>query len=171
MAILKYKDFEAVAELSDDMTRVRGKILYIEDLVTFESSDLGGGIQREFEEAVEDYLATCKALGREPKKPFKGVFQVRVTPEVHRKAATCAARHKTTLNDLMVKALVQFLDYGEHTERESAKILESIKGLSSLPAKQTYDTSYQLGPQDTFGEHFSFESNLVRIATPRINIQ
>jgi len=34
---------------------------------------------------VEDYLETCKALGREPQKVYKGVFNVRIEPELHKK--------------------------------------------------------------------------------------
>lgn len=64
MDILKYKDYEGTAEL--DMTRgvCRGKILFIADLVTYESES-PAGLQKEFESAVDDYLETCVALGKE----------------------------------------------------------------------------------------------------------
>lgn len=31
-----------------------------------------------FEEAVEDYLETCKEIGKTPDKTYKGTFNVRV---------------------------------------------------------------------------------------------
>ena len=55
MDILKYKDYEGTAEL--DMSRgvCRGKILFINDLVTYEAAS-PADLQREFEAAVDDYL-------------------------------------------------------------------------------------------------------------------
>ena len=79
MDILTYKDYEGTAEL--DMTRgvCRGKILFINDLVTYESTS-PAKLQKEFEAAVDDYFETCEALGRKPQKSLKGQFNVRISP-------------------------------------------------------------------------------------------
>lgn len=108
MDILKYKGYEGTAEL--DMSRgvCRGKILFINDLVTYESN-VPAELQKEFEAAVDDYLETCADLGREPAKPFKGLFNVRVPPELHRSAALRAAEDGVSLNDVVVKALDSYL--------------------------------------------------------------
>lgn len=70
MEILKYKDYEGTAEI--DMIRLvcRGKVLFIDDLVTYEAST-PAELQTEFEAAVDDYLETCIDLGRDPQKPLK----------------------------------------------------------------------------------------------------
>ncbi|HET6628347.1 MAG TPA: type II toxin-antitoxin system HicB family antitoxin [Woeseiaceae bacterium] len=106
--MLKYKGYEGTAEV--DMSRgvCRGKILFINDLVTYEAAT-PGDLGREFESAVDNYLETCVALGREPAKPFKGLFNVRVSPEVHRAAALRAAEDGISLNDVVVKALDAYL--------------------------------------------------------------
>ena len=89
MDILKYRDYEGTAEL--DMARgvCRGKILFIDDLVTYEAV-APAMLQQEFEAAVDDYLETCAAVGKEPLAPFRGLFKVRVAPVLHR-AATLRA--------------------------------------------------------------------------------
>jgi predicted HicB family RNase H-like nuclease len=107
--ILKYKEYEGTAEL--DMSRgiCRGKILFIDDLVTYES-DSPVGLRREFEAAVDDYLETCAALGKEPQRPFRGLFNVRVPPELHRAAALRATMEGVSLNDVVVRSLDCFLN-------------------------------------------------------------
>ncbi len=108
MDVLKYKDYEGSAEL--DMTRgiCRGKILFIDDLVTYEAAS-PASLQKEFEAAIDDYLETCVSLGKEPLRPFRGLFNVRVTPSLHRAAALRAAVDAVSLNDVVVRALDAFL--------------------------------------------------------------
>ncbi len=113
MDILKYKGYEGTGEL--DMTRkvCRGKVLFINDLVTYEA-DSPAGLEKEFEAAVDDYLETCAELGREPQKPLGGVFQVRTSPDLHRAAVLRAvedskATEKVTLNDVVTRALDAYL--------------------------------------------------------------
>ena len=109
MDILKYKDYEGTTEL--DMTRgiCRGKVLFIDDLVTYESA-FPAALQKEFEAAVEDYLQTCAAVGKEPQRPFRGLFNVRVTPTLHRAATLRAVIEGVSLNDVVVRALDAFLN-------------------------------------------------------------
>lgn len=109
MDILKYKDYEGTTEL--DMIRgvCRGKVLFIDDLVTYESAS-PADLQKEFEAAVDDYLETCAVLGKEPLRPFRGLFNVRVTPAIHRSATLRAVADEVSLNDVVVRALDTFLN-------------------------------------------------------------
>jgi predicted HicB family RNase H-like nuclease len=108
MEIIKYKDFEGSVETDIERYCCRGKILFIDDLITYESETLQG-LQKQFEESVEDYIETCKQIGKEPQKPFKGLFNVRIKPELHRAAVKKAAAEETSLNDLVSKALESYL--------------------------------------------------------------
>ncbi|MCO5119186.1 MAG: type II toxin-antitoxin system HicB family antitoxin [Burkholderiaceae bacterium] len=87
----------------------RGRILFIDDLVTYEANtpDL---LQKEFEAAVDDYVETCAQVGKAPQRPFKGLFNVRVPPALHRAAALRAARDGVALNEVVVKALTMYLE-------------------------------------------------------------
>lgn len=108
MDILKYKDYEGTAEL--DMARhvCRGKLLFIDDVVTYEA-DHPEKLQAEFEAAVEDYLQTCVAVGKEPQRPFRGMFNVRVSPVLHRAASLRAVADAVSLNDVVVQALSAYV--------------------------------------------------------------
>ncbi|MDD5241591.1 MAG: type II toxin-antitoxin system HicB family antitoxin [Sulfuricella sp.] len=122
MDILKYKDYEGTAEL--DMTRgiCRGKILFINDLVTYEAA-LPANLQKEFEAAVNDYIETCAALGREPQKSLKGQFNVRIPQALHKAAVLRALVENLSLNDVVVRALDAFVnakvDINNHVETKN----------------------------------------------------
>ncbi len=109
MDILKYKDYEGTAEL--DMSRgvCRGKILFINDLVTYEAAT-PAQLQTAFKAAVDDYLETCKSLQREPQRPLKGLFNVRMPPALHKAASLRAAEENASLNDVVVRAVDTFLN-------------------------------------------------------------
>jgi predicted HicB family RNase H-like nuclease len=103
MDILKYKGYEGTAELDVSLGVCRGKILFIDDLVTYQSKEVGA-LQAAFEAAVDDYLETCKELGREPQTAFKGLFNVRVSPALHKALALRAVAEGVTLNEVVVRA-------------------------------------------------------------------
>lgn len=109
MDILKYKDYEGTAEL--DMVRgvCRGKILFINDLVTYEASQ-PSELQKEFEAAVDDYIETCADLGREPQKSLKGQFNVRIPQELHKASTLRALTEGVSLNDVVVRALDAYIN-------------------------------------------------------------
>jgi predicted HicB family RNase H-like nuclease len=106
MKFLTHKGYAGSFELEDDV--LAGKILGIRDLVTFEASS-PKELPMVFREAVEDYLADCKEEGREPDKPFKGRFSVRVGMELHRRAALLAEERGTNLNAIATEALDTYL--------------------------------------------------------------
>ena len=109
MSILKYKEYEGTAELDMDRKVCRGKILFINDIVTYEASS-PLQLQTEFEAAVDDYLETCTLLGREPQKPLKGLFNVRISPSLHKAAALRALEDEISLNEVMIRSLGTYLN-------------------------------------------------------------
>ena len=100
-----------------------GKILGINDLVTFEGTSVSE-LKESFQEAIEDYLETCKTLGKSPDKTYKGIFNVRVPSTLHKKAATFASQHDVTLNDF-VKSV---LEYAINHEDIAAEIVTKKPG-------------------------------------------
>ena len=108
MEILKYKGYEGSTELDVARGICRGKILLINDLVTYESDSIKG-LQNAFEEAVEDYLQTCDELGRTPRVPLKGQFNVRVSPAVHKELVLRAVQEEVSLNEIVSRACEAFV--------------------------------------------------------------
>lgn len=115
MDSMTYKGYIATVHYSDEDKVFFGKIHGINDLVTFEG-DTAKSLSTEFHKAVDDYLKTCKALGKNPDKTFNGVFNVRTSKDIHRKAVLLAEKYHITLNDLVKTAL----SYGINHENDLA---------------------------------------------------
>lgn len=107
-SMLEYRGYVGSAEYSADDEVFHGKLEFIRDLVTYESED-ARGLRRSFEEAVDDYLELCEGEGRIPDEPFKGSFNVRAGPDLHRKAVLEARRKGINLNTLVGDALREYL--------------------------------------------------------------
>lgn len=101
---LEYNGYSGSIEVSTEDNCIHGKILFINDLVTYEAETVPK-LYAEFKESVDDYLQTCKEMGREAQKPFKGSFNIRISPDLHRKAALEATKEDTSLNELVAKAI------------------------------------------------------------------
>jgi predicted HicB family RNase H-like nuclease len=101
---MTYKGYIGTVRYSEEDEVFHGKIEAINDLIMFEGTSVKA-LKKAFHEAVDDYLETCKEMGREPQKPFKGSFNVRIPSDLHRKAVERATRMGVSLNQLVQKAL------------------------------------------------------------------
>jgi len=102
--ILQYKGYYASLHFSSEDEVFYGKLLGIDDLVNFEGASVKE-LKKAFYEAVDDYLATCKDLGKEPNKTYKGTFNVRISTDLHKAAAVFASIHNISLNDFVKTAI------------------------------------------------------------------
>ncbi len=107
--LLKYKGFLGSIEVSIDDNCIHGKILFIDDIVTYEAES-PAQLEAEFKDAVDDYVATCKELDRVPNKPFSGSFNVRIGPELHQKVARHAAANSISINEVIKQAITECLN-------------------------------------------------------------
>lgn len=105
---LRYKNYTGTIEFSLEDKCLYGKVLFINDLIMYEGNDLTE-LTACFEEAVDDYLKDCEESGDEPNKPFKGSFNVRITPELHKDAAVAALRAGSNLNQFVSDAIQEKL--------------------------------------------------------------
>lgn len=111
---LEYNGFQGSLDFDAETDVMYGKILHINDLVTYEADSLKE-LRIAFEEAVDDYIDTCKQLGLEPEKPFSGSFNVRIGTQLHKDLAKFAARHDVSINEV-VKDAVNCHINGRHNE-------------------------------------------------------
>lgn len=102
--ILEYRGYHTKIEYDSEDMILYGKIEGIKDLVTFESDSIKL-IAEEFHDAVDDYLDYCDRIGKAPDKEFKGSFNVRVTPQIHRDAFIKASKEGISLNSYITRTL------------------------------------------------------------------
>lgn len=101
---IEYKGYIGSIEYSAEDKCFFGKLEMIDDLVTFEA-DNAQELEDNFHNAVEEYLESCKTLGREPQKVYRGVFNVRIEPELHKKVYQKALKAGVSLNSFVREAL------------------------------------------------------------------
>ena len=106
--LLTYKGYHTKVEYSIEDRVLHGKIEGLSDLVTFECETLDG-VEDAFHEAVDDYLAFCDDIGRAPDKEYNGIFNVRLSPDLHKAAVMEAANSGITLNQYVVNAVTAML--------------------------------------------------------------
>lgn len=102
--MMTYKGYCGSVHYDDDEQIFFGKIEFIRALASYEATG-AKKLRKAFEEAVNDYLELCREQGIEPEQPFKGSFNVRVGPDLHRRAAIAAKRLNTSLNKFIADAL------------------------------------------------------------------
>ena len=106
--ILKYKGYYTKVRFSAEDNILYGKIEGISSLILFEAEN-ASEVEHAFHEAVDDYLLFCEDNGIEPEKEYRGQFNVRVSPELHKQASVEAAAEDIPLNKLVENALKMYL--------------------------------------------------------------
>ena len=106
--VLEYKGNIGTVEFSAKDNVLFGKVLGVNGLVSYEGDSITE-LRTDFENAVEDYIVTCEELGIEPEKSYKGSFNVRISPQLHKALALFAVTHNITLNATVEKALEEFI--------------------------------------------------------------
>jgi len=104
MKLLKYKGFYGSIEASLEDDCFFGKIEFIDPLINYEADNVQA-LAHAFENAVDDYLADCKKIGREPAKSYKGSFNVRLGSELHKKALIAAKERRINLNEFVRQSI------------------------------------------------------------------
>lgn len=102
--IMQYKGYISSVEFPEEDEVFYGKVLGIRNLISFEGTTAKELIA-DFHGAVDNYFGTCKENNKEPEKAYKGNFNVRISPELHKEAVICAASKQISLNSFVEKAL------------------------------------------------------------------
>lgn len=95
--ILKYKGYTGDVNFDAGDKIFHGRVLGIADVIGFEGASVAE-LEKDFHDAVDDYLETCREIGKEPEKPFSGRFVLRISSELHCAIALEAKRRKKSIN-------------------------------------------------------------------------
>ena len=101
---MSYKGYHATIEFDAEAELLCGSVVGIRDGVYFEAKQ-ADEVESAFHEAVDDYLDFCREKGRKPERSYKGSFNARVNPELHRAAALAAATRRESLNQFVADAI------------------------------------------------------------------
>ena len=106
--VLEYKGYHTCIRYDSETNTLRGVIEGINDYVDFECSSVAEVVE-EFHNAVDDYLDFCSSVGKEPEKEYKGSFNIRIKPELHKKLALKAIMNGESINKTVERAIDSYL--------------------------------------------------------------
>lgn len=101
---MNYKNYTGTVEYSSEDDCLYGKVLGVKGMFSYEGQSIAE-LKEDFHHAVDEYLAFCEQKGIQPEKSFKGSFNVRITPELHRMATIKADERNISLNAFVSMAL------------------------------------------------------------------
>lgn len=102
--LLEYRGYHAKCEFSAEDETFFGTIIGIQDSIIFDGNTVEE-LKTAFQESVDDYLALCHELGKDPDKEYRGTFNVRVSPELHKCAAIEAEKQDISLNQFIQRSI------------------------------------------------------------------
>ena len=101
---MRYKGYEATVEFDEIDELFFGNVINTRDVILFDGKTVDE-LKQSFEAAINEYLEDCEREGKEPDKPFSGQFNLRISPELHRKISLQAKKHHVSLNTFIEQAL------------------------------------------------------------------
>jgi len=107
---ITYKGYTVIIGFSAEDECLVGHIAGINDVIGFHADSVED-IRKVFHETVDDYLATCEKIGREPNKPYSGKVTLRLPPGLHAQLAVQAQANGSSLNNWLVAALSKAIEH------------------------------------------------------------
>lgn len=101
---IEYKGYLGSVEFSEEDGLFFGKVMGIRSLISYEG-ETAKELLEDFHGAVDDYLEACAADGRQPEVAYKGSFNVRISPELHKRLVVYATAHQMSLNSYIEETL------------------------------------------------------------------
>ena len=107
--VLEYKGYHTCIKYESETNTLRGIIEGINDYVDFECDNISK-VAEEFHKAVDEYIDFCKDVGKEPEKEYKGSFNIRIKPELHKELALKAALNGESINKTVERAIDNYIN-------------------------------------------------------------
>lgn len=102
--LLSYKNYNGTVEYSKEDNCLFGKVIGIKSLLSYEGDSVHE-LEKNFQNVIDEYIVDCRERNQEPEQPYKGTFNVRISPELHRNIAVYAIEHGKSLNAAVEEAI------------------------------------------------------------------
>lgn len=102
--LLFYKNYNGTVEYSREDSCLFGKVIGIKSLLSYEGESVRE-LEQDFQNVIDEYLLDCEERNVKPEQPYKGTFNIRISPELHRNIAIYAIEHGKSLNAAVEEAI------------------------------------------------------------------
>ena len=106
--MMEYQGYHAQIEYDAEDGIFVGKVFGLADSLNFHGTSVSE-LEEMFHQSVDNYLQMCAEIGKTPEKEFKGSFNIRISPELHKEISLHAAQEGITLNQYVLRALEESL--------------------------------------------------------------
>ena len=107
--LLVYDMYNGTVEYSKQKGCLVGKVIGIKKNIEYEGDTLAE-LEEAFRDKIISYIKDCGKQGIAPEQPYKGSFNIRISPVLHRQIAIYAIEHKKSLNAAVEEAIQQYMD-------------------------------------------------------------
>lgn len=108
-SLIEYKGYHGTVEYSKEDDMLVGRVVGVCDVLAYHGNSVQE-IQSTFQSCIDGYLEMCEEFGRKPDKEYRGSFNVRITPELHRDAVLAAEASGISLNQFVQEAIDEKLN-------------------------------------------------------------
>ncbi|MCM1191354.1 MAG: type II toxin-antitoxin system HicB family antitoxin [Butyrivibrio sp.] len=102
--LLSYRNYNGTVEYSKEDNCLFGKVVGIRSLLSYEGGSVKE-LEQDFQNVIDEYMEDCRERNVQPEQPYKGTFNVRISPELHRNIAVYAIEHGKSLNAAVEEAI------------------------------------------------------------------
>ena len=102
--MMEYNGYHAQIEYDAEDELFVGKVFGLADSLNFHGTSVSE-LEAMFHQSIDNYLQMCAETGKIPEREFKGSFNIRISPELHKEISLQAAQKGITLNQYVLKAL------------------------------------------------------------------
>lgn len=104
MNLMTVDGYHAKIEYDEELDLFRGEILGLNGSADFYGKS-PKELRTEFKTSLQVFLEVCKEKGLEPRRNFSGKFNLRISPELHKRLAIEAQAQGKSINTLAQEAL------------------------------------------------------------------
>ncbi len=113
MNVMTYKGYGARVDFDAEEECFVGRMAGINDVIGFHGATTTE-LKHAFREAVDDYIETCRKVGKSPERQYSGNVMFRIAPEVHARAALAAQLRGISLNQWAEEVLAEAANTTPH---------------------------------------------------------
>ncbi len=112
--VLQHKGYAGNVQFDADEMIFHGRVMGLKKAhISYEGKTVDE-LLKDFKNAVNDYLDMCAEDGIEPEKPFKGSFNLRLDPDLHKRLVVNALNEGKTLNAFVKDVLERAVTKIQH---------------------------------------------------------
>ncbi len=102
--MLKYKDYVGKVDFDAEGKIFTGEVLGLTSVITFQGRN-SEELEESFRSSIDLFLKMCAEDGVDPERAFSGRFNLRLSPDLHRKIVIQAAKEGMSLNEWVVNTI------------------------------------------------------------------